>query len=82
MKAMMKERRTSDSIKARPRIIGVWTLFAAPGLRAIPSRAEEAARPRPNSDDPPPRSARLSLGRKGRKAQKANGKTNREKNKE
>ena len=43
--AMTNESRTSDSISARPRIIGVWMRGAAPGLREIPSSAAAAARP-------------------------------------
>ena len=34
---------TRDSIRARPRIIGVMILSAADGFLAIPSRATEAA---------------------------------------
>ena len=36
---------TRDSIRARPTIIGTKILPDACGLRAIPSRAEPAARP-------------------------------------
>ena len=43
--AMTKLRRTSDSISARPRIIGVWMRAAAPGLREMPSSAAAAALP-------------------------------------
>ena len=43
--AMMNANSTSDSISARPRIIGVWMRGAAPGLRLMPSRAAAAARP-------------------------------------
>ena len=38
---------TNDSIKANAIIIGVCTLLAAPGLRAIPSSALAAALPCP-----------------------------------
>lgn len=43
--AMAKPKRTSDSMSARPRMRGVWILSFAPGLRAMPSSAAEAARP-------------------------------------
>lgn len=43
--AMTKLRSTSDSISARPRIIGVWIFAVAPGLREMPSSAAAAARP-------------------------------------
>ena len=43
---------TSDSMSARPTIIGTKILPEACGLRAIPSRAEPAARPWPMA---PPR---------------------------
>src|SRR5215467_3312465 len=46
---------TSDSISARPRIIGPRIWPAAPGFRAMPSSAPAAARPWPM---PPPRAAR------------------------
>ena len=36
---------TSDSMSARPRIIGVKILLDACGLREIPSTADPAARP-------------------------------------
>ncbi len=44
-KAMTKARRTSDSMSARPRIIGVWMRAEAPGLREMPSSAAAAALP-------------------------------------
>src|SRR6187551_2609376 len=46
---------TSDSMSARPRIIGVKILLDACGLREMPSTAEPAARPWPM---PPPRAER------------------------
>src|SRR5215469_16267937 len=46
---------TSDSMSARPTIIGTKILPDACGLRAIPSRAEPAARPWPMA---PPRADR------------------------
>ena len=42
---MTKARSTSDSMSARPRIIGVWMRAEAPGLREMPSSAAAAARP-------------------------------------
>src|SRR5258706_16434807 len=36
---------TSDSMSARPRIIGVWILAAAPGFLEMPSSAAAVARP-------------------------------------
>ena len=52
---MTNARSTSDSMSARPRIIGVWMRGAAPGLREMPSSAAAAARPWPS---PPPRTPR------------------------
>ena len=43
--AMTNANSTSDSISARPRIIGVWMRGAAPGLRLMPSSAAAAVRP-------------------------------------
>src|SRR3954465_13260659 len=43
--AMTSAKSTSDSMRARPRIIGVWILAAAPGLREMPSSAAAVARP-------------------------------------
>src|SRR5574341_900161 len=42
----------SDSISARPMIIAVWILAAAPGWRAIASTAEAIARPCPRAQSP------------------------------
>ena len=42
--AMTSAKSTSDSMSARPRIIGVWMRAAAPGLREMPSSAAAAAR--------------------------------------
>src|SRR6478609_11903865 len=44
-KAIANAKSTSDSISARPRIIGVWMRGAAPGLRLMPSRAAAATAP-------------------------------------
>ena len=42
---MTNAMRTSDSMSASPRIIGVWMRAEAPGLREMPSSAAAAARP-------------------------------------
>ena len=45
MYAMNSAKSTSDSMKARPRMSGVWMRAEAPGLRETPSSADAAARP-------------------------------------